>query len=68
MAKGLSLLDMDALLRSAGAQRVGEDASRKLCEILEDSAEEIVSRARVYAFHAGRSEITREDVRLAAEF
>jgi len=67
-AKTLSLLDVDQLIRNAGARRVGEDASRKLREILEDSAKDIVSRAKVYAYHAGRDEIQREDVLLAARF
>ncbi|MEM0475253.1 MAG: NFYB/HAP3 family transcription factor subunit [Candidatus Norongarragalinales archaeon] len=63
----LSLWDLDKLIRSAGAERVDEKASRKLGEILEDEANTIIERARVYAKHAGRSFITRNDIMLAAQ-
>ncbi|PIO05951.1 histone [Candidatus Micrarchaeota archaeon CG08_land_8_20_14_0_20_59_11] len=63
----LSLFDMDVLLRNAGAERVGEDASRKLGDILEDRAKEVVFRAKIYARHAGRKYVTREDILLAAQ-
>ncbi|MBI5225851.1 NFYB/HAP3 family transcription factor subunit [Candidatus Micrarchaeota archaeon] len=68
MSKGreLSLFDSDAFFRSAGADRVGEDASRKLVEVLEDSAARIVFQAKILAGHAGRKSITREDILLAA--
>lgn len=57
---------MDGLLRGAGAERVDEQASRKLSEILEDSAKQVMHRARVLAYYAGRKDITRDDIRLAA--
>ncbi|VVB67178.1 Archaeal histone HAN1 subunit A [Candidatus Norongarragalina meridionalis] len=63
----LSLFDMDVLLRNAGAERVGEDASRKLGDILEDRAKDVVFRAKIYARHAGRNTVTREDIMLAAQ-
>ncbi|MBI4360231.1 NFYB/HAP3 family transcription factor subunit [Candidatus Micrarchaeota archaeon] len=63
----LSLFDSDALLRQGGAERVGEDASRKLAEILEDSAQRIVVDAQRLARHAGRKRILREDILLAAQ-
>ncbi len=62
-----SLFDMDGMLRNAGAERVDEHASRKLSEILEDSAKELMHRARVLAYYAGRKDITRDDIRLAAQ-
>ena len=65
-ARAFSLLDIDQFLRNAGADRVGEDASIKLCQLLEDSADEIVSKAKILARHAGRNDITREDIVLAA--
>jgi len=65
-SKIFSLYDADKLLRQAGAERVDEKASKKLCELLEDSGKEIMLKARVYARHAGRKQITREDVLLAA--
>lgn len=64
--KAFSLYDADKLLRQAGAERIDENASKKLCELLEDSGKEIMLKARMYARHAGRKEIVREDVILAA--
>jgi histone H3/H4 len=65
--KTLSLWDVDKIIRSVGAERVDEKASRKLGEILEDEASDIIGRARVYARHAGRAFVTREDIMLAAQ-
>ncbi|MFH0922780.1 MAG: histone [Candidatus Micrarchaeota archaeon] len=67
VAKMLSLFDMDEMLRQAGAERVGEDASKKLRDILEDSGKDIVFKARILSRHAGRNQITREDIMLAAQ-
>lgn len=66
--KSYSLFDMDKVIRQAGAERVSEDASMKLRQILEDSGKELLHRAKVYAQHAGRREITRDDIYLAAGF
>ncbi len=66
-SKTLSVWDLDKIIRTAGADRVDEKASRKLGEILEDEADSIIGRARVYARHAGRSFVTREDIVLAAQ-
>ena len=68
MGNVLSLFDMDVFLRKAGAERVGEDASVKLAELLEDASEEIVSKAKVFARHANRNYVTREDILLAAGY
>ncbi|MFH1779811.1 MAG: histone [Candidatus Micrarchaeota archaeon] len=57
---------MDDLIRSAGAERVDESASKKLLDLLEDEADSIVERAKTLAVHAGRSKITKEDIYLAA--
>lgn len=62
-----SLFEVDELIRGAGAQRVDERASRKLNECLEDSAKEILRRARIYAKHAKRSRINGRDIKLAAK-
>ncbi len=64
----LSLFDMDVFLRDAGADRVGEDASAKLAELLEDVADDLVSRAKVFARHANRNYVTRADILLAAGY
>ncbi len=62
------MFDMDDLLRSAGAQRVSECASVKLGEILEDEGKLLLYQARIIARHAGRKDVTANDVRLAAAF
>ncbi len=67
MTRHFALYDMDRIIRSAGAERVGEDASRKLGEVLEDSANEILLRAKRLAVHAGRKSIRREDILLARQ-
>ncbi|MEM4255474.1 MAG: histone [Candidatus Norongarragalinales archaeon] len=67
MAKAFALFEMDFLLRSVGAQRVDENASRKLAEILEDDGKAILHKARILARHAGRKNITKKDVALAAK-
>lgn len=64
----LSLFDMDVFLRNAGAERVGEDASVKLAELLEDVGKDIVFRAKVIARHANRNYVTRQDVLIAAGY
>ncbi|MEK6923742.1 MAG: histone [Candidatus Micrarchaeota archaeon] len=56
---------MDDFIRGAGAQRVSECASKKLREILEDESQRIVFQAKLLARHAGRNQLTREDIRLA---
>lgn len=66
MKGAFSLFDMDDIIRKSGAERVGEDASMKLCEYLEDSGKEILFKAKVLSVHAGRKHITRDDIVLAA--
>ncbi|MFH0713469.1 MAG: histone [Candidatus Micrarchaeota archaeon] len=58
---------MDKFFRVAGADRVDERASRKLRELLEDSAAEIAFNAKILARHAGRNNVSREDIQLAAQ-
>lgn len=63
--QAITLYDADCVLRKAGAERVCEKASKKLAEVLEDSAKALLLKARVYARHAGRNFINGEDIRLA---
>ena len=67
MKSTLSLFDMDNILRKSGAERVGEDASIKLREYLEDSGKEVLFKARQLSVNAGRKTITRDDILLAAD-
>lgn len=63
-----ALLDIDDIIREAGAERVDERASIKLNEILSDSASELVWRAKLLAKHAGRKRVLKQDIYLAAEY
>ncbi len=65
-ATAFQLYDMDKIIRSQGAERVGEDASQRLAQLLTDQAEEILFKAKILARHAGRKDIKKEDVLLAA--
>ena len=66
MKRAFQLFDVDAFFRATGAQRVAESASEKLADVLEESAEDLIFRAKIYSRHAGRREVTRDDVLLAA--
>ncbi|MCX6777733.1 MAG: NFYB/HAP3 family transcription factor subunit [Candidatus Micrarchaeota archaeon] len=57
--------EVEQIIRDAGAQRVSEDATKKLLEILEDEAEQIIQKAEFLARYAGRKRISKEDIRLA---
>ena len=62
------LLDIDKIIRDAGAERVDERASQRLNQILEDNAKELLLKAQVFAKHAGRKSVTRKDILLAASY
>jgi histone H3/H4 len=50
------------LVRNAGAERVSEDASVALVEILEAEGEKIAAKAVSLAKHAGRKTVKKEDI------
>jgi hypothetical protein len=60
MAK-LPIASVTRLLRNAGAERVSEDASVALVEILEAEGEKIAAKAVSLAKHAGRKTVKRKD-------
>lgn len=61
-----SLFEMDDYIRKAGAERVDEKASKKLREKLEDTGVQVIMRAKQLARYAGRRQITKSDILLAA--
>ncbi|MFQ5405572.1 MAG: histone [Candidatus Micrarchaeia archaeon] len=67
MKTAFSLLDIDHIIRGAGAERVSEEASIRLERILEDEAHEVLFKAKIYARYAGRKTIRREDILLASK-
>lgn len=56
---------IDRLMRKAGANRVSEEASKKMVEELEDYASEVARRAANVARHSGRKTVKVEDIKLA---
>ncbi|MCD6203175.1 MAG: histone family protein [Methanophagales archaeon] len=58
----LPIAPITRLVRNAGAERVSEEASKALAEILEEKAEEIARKAVSLAKHAGRKTVKKEDI------
>lgn len=50
------------LVRNAGAERVSEEASMALVEVLEEKGMEIAKKAVSLAKHAGRKTVKKEDI------
>lgn len=50
------------LMRNAGAERVSEDASQALVEVLEEYGEKVAAKSVALAKHAGRKTVKAEDV------
>ena len=63
----LPIAPITRLVRKAGAERVSEEASVALVEILEEKAEEIAKKAVSLAKHAGRKTVKKEDIIEAVE-
>ena len=64
--KDLAISAMDRIMRKAGAERVSEEASEALREVLETLALEISRDAIALAKHAGRKTVNSEDVKMAS--
>jgi histone H3/H4 len=58
---------VERLIRSSGAQRVSDEASRELAEVLERVGQKISEQAKKYAIHAGRKTIVADDIKLASQ-
>ncbi|MCW7071977.1 MAG: histone family protein [Candidatus Methanospirareceae archaeon] len=63
----LPIAPVTRIVRNAGAERVSEDASQALVEVLEEYGEEVAERAVALAKHAGRKTVKREDILEAVE-
>ncbi|MDI9608880.1 MAG: histone family protein [Candidatus Verstraetearchaeota archaeon] len=62
----LALSAMDRIMRKAGAERVSDEASEALREVLETLALEISRDAIALAKHAGRKTVNSEDIKMAS--
>jgi len=58
----LPIAPITRLMRNAGAERVSEDASEALVEVLEEYGETVAKKAVSLAKHAGRKTVKKEDV------
>lgn len=56
---------IDRLVRKAGAERVSEETSKKMVEVLEEYASEVARSAAEISRHTGRKTIKAEDIKLA---
>ena len=63
----LPIAPVTRLMRNAGAERVSEDASQELVELLEDYGGKIAKKAVSLAKHAGRKTVKVEDILQAVE-
>lgn len=61
----LPVHNVEKIIRDAGAERVGEDASRELARSLEAIGLEISRKAILMAEHAGRRTVNEDDIKLA---
>jgi histone H3/H4 len=63
----IPIAPIDRLIRKSGAERVSEEASEAMANLISDFVEDVSNQALKLAKHAGRKTITAVDVQLAAK-
>ena len=63
----IPLAAMEQIIKSAGAERVADDAKLALKEVLEEHAKLVSKNAVELALHAGRKTVKAEDIKLAVK-
>ena len=61
----LPIAPVTRLMRNAGVERVSEDASQALAEVLVEYGEKVATKAVSLAKHAGRRTVKAEDIQEA---
>ena len=61
----LPIAPVNRLMRNAGAERVSEDASQALVDVIEEYGEKVATKAVSLAKHAGRKTVKKEDIQEA---
>ncbi|WOV93141.1 MAG: histone family protein [Candidatus Nitrosoabyssus spongiisocia] len=65
MASDFSILPMFRILKKAGANRVSDEATDELRNVIDEVSANVAKRTVELATHAGRKTVKAEDVKIA---